>query len=587
MVYLENNYFKQLNTQNMTKKILQLVVVLLIAAQGVMGQTVQVVSLANATPGDIQVEVDMDGYTNVSAITLYIGFDSDLLNFTGIANTTLTGTWVANYNASIDKVIVTYTAAAGYTNSPAGKLFDLQFYNNGGFSSDITFDEPNCEIVEYLTVIPTTYTNGTVTQSASVGTVSMTALTEPIGNTVDMPVAIVGAGFTAVDAITLKIEYDETQLAYAGIANSTLTGVVASAGSGVLTINWTGTAQDFTTSVDVFDVQFVYYGGSANVEFAPGSEIASAGTALATSYVDGTVTAAAATATLTIDAVGVVPGSAVTVPIVASGFTGIQAGAVTLQVSFDNSKLTYTGYTAQQLTGWLVNANSNGEISIVCTNGAGTAITDNDLVTLNFSYDSLGGLANIVFDPGSILTSINLVTIPTTFVDGSVSGNTLGGQLTYNGNAAKEIYPATVYLRNPTTDVVMYTTATDPAGNYEFEGVANGSYYLDGTTTIDGSQAYDLSDAFDIAFIPTYTGLQSQAADVNMVGSGYDISDAFDVANSCPTISPSYTKVAAWLAPEWIFLNPVIVVSGNITVTNTEFGAICSGDANASFTPVP
>jgi len=67
-------YFKQLKTQNMLKRILQLIVVLLIAAQGVMAQTVQIDSVTKP-PGDIRVKVDMLSFTDVAATLL----SSDLI----------------------------------------------------------------------------------------------------------------------------------------------------------------------------------------------------------------------------------------------------------------------------------------------------------------------------------------------------------------------------------------------------------------------------------------------------------------------------------------------------------------------------
>ena len=91
----------------MTKKLLQLVVVLLIATQGVMAQSVEIDNVT-VDPGEIAVQVDMWSFTNVAAITLHIGFDSDLMDFIGIDDTQLEGTWVVN--ATDDMIIVAYTA---------------------------------------------------------------------------------------------------------------------------------------------------------------------------------------------------------------------------------------------------------------------------------------------------------------------------------------------------------------------------------------------------------------------------------------------------------------------------------------------
>jgi hypothetical protein len=501
------------------------------------------------------------------------------MDFTGIEDTQLTGTWLANYNAGLDKIVITYTAD-GLSGYPiTGKLLDLKFRYKGGFSSPLVFDEASCEInTSTLANVPSTYIDGSVSQSSADGTVSMADLIDQtIGNTLLMPVTIAGTtGFDAVDAITLKVGYDPAQVTFAGVVENAITGVSANAANGVLTIIWSGAATDLT-SATLLDIKFVYYGGVADIDFVPGCEISSGLILLPTSYDDGSFTPKTETASLTISDVGSTAGNSVSVPIVAAGFGASNLGAITLYVSYDNA-LTFTGYTAQQLTGWgPVNA-SGGVISIVWTGTGGPTIADGNLLTLNFNYG--GGLADIAFEPGSEVKSVNAVTIPVSFNDGSVDASySVSGMLSYNGDGVRGIYPATVYLKDQATDFIVYTTTTDANGDYSFTDVLAGSYYLDATTTIDGSQAYDISDAFDIAFIgPTLTGLQALAADVDLVG-GIDITDAFHVANSCPAISPSYVKVAEWIAPDWIFENPTVnVVNSNIS---QYFGGICSGDANA------
>ena len=599
MIY--GNFYKQLNTRNMTKKILQLVVILLISAQGVMGQTVQIADLTNAAPGNLEVQVDMDGLANVAAITLHIEFDSDLMDFVGITNTSLAGTWLANYVAATDKVIITFVAPVGVGYTPSGKLFDLQFYNKGGFSSDITFDEAYCEIADNnLAPLVATYTNGSLQQGAGAGTVSFTAIApQPIGNTVDMPVTILGGtGFDAVDAFTLKIAYDEAQLAYAGYTNTLLTGVVANAGSGVLTITWSGIAEDFTVLNTLFDLQFVYYGGDAAVEFIPGCEIVNSLAHLATDYDNdnGLVTQTDDEPTLTIGTVTGTPGDAVNVAIVASQFETSVVGALTLNVTYDNSLLTYTGYSVQQLSGWVVNGTSPGVISLVASYSTGSTLDDDNVVTLDFMYSLSGGDAVIQFKPGSMVESVNLVNIPTTFVDGAVNTGgatlyTVDGQLTYMGDVDRPVGTAgtsttTVYLKNSADSTIAYTTSTDADGNYTFTDVAAGSYFLDAITTIDASQSFIIGDAY-IVYGYTVTGnglptdLQKLAADVNEDGS-ITVGDAYMIYG---TVQNGYNKPSNWEAPEWIFDNVVVnVVNANVA---QSFSAINSGNASGNFIPVP
>jgi len=465
----------------MLKKILQLIVVLFFTATGVMAQTVQVENATRA-PGDILVQVDMLSYTDVAAITLNIGFDSDLMDFTGISNTTIAGDWVANYNSNLNQVMITYTSTPGIGFNINGKLLDLMFFYKGGFSTDLTFFESTCEIADKnLAPIPSTYINGSVTQLGSDGTVSMADLTDQtIGNTLLMPVTIGGGGFGAVDAITLKIAFDPAQLAYAGKVEHAITGVTATANSGVLTINWIGSAIDFTTLATLLDIKFVYYGGNAAVTFIPGCEIASGLTLLPTTYVDGSFTPKTEVASLTIDDVAGVPGSAVSVPIIASGFGVSQLGTMALNISYDISKLTYTGYTVQQLAGgWVTNGVSGGVISLQWSSSSGPLLADGNLLTLNFTYAG-GGQAVIEFAPGSEVKSVNLVTIPVTFNDGFVD---IGHTVTF-----------TVEDQNAvaiTDAVITFDGTTYPAGTYVFTDLLDGTYAYSvakvGYKTVTGS----------------------------------------------------------------------------------------------------
>lgn len=574
----------------MTKNILQLLVVLLITVQGVMGQTVSVVSLSNAAPGDIEVQVDMDGFTDVGAITLYIEYDSELLDFTGITNTTLAGTWVAN-DATTDLVIVTYMTD-GSSNSPSGKLFDLQFYNYGGFSSDITFDESNCEIVDQgLSTITTTYTNGTVTQGASVGTVTLGTDTDiSQGATAEVPVTFEGTGFGTVNGFTLLISYDDAALLYTGLANNTLTGVVASASNGIITITWnSATSEDFTSSTDVFDLQFTYNGvGGEIVAFQPGCEVTSGTTPLAVSYSNGLVTPLASGWSATIEDAAATSDSAdVTQTISIDGFgSGFLLGAITLNIGY-NSHLTYKGYTAVQGTGWVVTNNTGNEITFSYA-GNLTAV-DGDLLTIDWTYDyDGGGNADVVFMPGCEFADQNLDLGSIIYNDGFVAqAYEVSGQLTYMGDGTRPIGTSgssatTVYLKNVADSTVAYTAATDASGNYSFTEVFAGSYFLDASTTIDAQYSYDLTDAFIIYGIGgTLTGLQYLAADVNEAD-GVDVTDAFIVYGS---YIAGNIKVGAWTAPDWFFENTVVNVTTD--TPGQDFQGIAGGDANGDWVPVP
>jgi len=589
--------YKQLKTHNMIKKILQLVVVLIITAQGVMAQSVSIANEAYVPGNNIAVQVNMVVADDIGSISLDIEFDSDLMDFVGIDDTQLTsGTWIANQKDG-NIVAIRYITPPNTGISINGKLLDILFAYKGGFSSDLIFDEANCEITDdnLVVITPVTYTDGMVQQNATGAmAVSMpTDLVETIGNTINVPVTLV-SGTNTVEAITLKVAYNENELAFAGILDGAITGAVANANDGVVTINWIGS---FNGTADLLDIQFVYNGGNADMEFIPGCEFTTAAAPLPVDYTDGLIKATPGTASLTISTEVAEPGSSVNVPIVAASFGSTDIGAATFNISFDNSLLSYVSYSAQQPeTGWVVSAsNANGEITMQWIDDSGINYVDDSVVTLSFVYDidTIGGEALIEFMGGSTLTDVDLVTIPVSLNGGMVSNEvlyTVSGQLTYMGDVSRpvgttsELIYTNVFLRNSGDETIAYTTGTDADGNYVFTDVAAGDYYLDAETTIDASESYITGDAYAVyAYTKTTAGLttdlQKLAADVNEDG---DITagDAYIIYGS---IQASYYKnPATWKAPEWIFDNTVFSVSSNLS---QSFNAISSGNATGNFTP--
>jgi len=272
---------KRKTLQHMIKRIYQLIFILLFAVSGVMAQTVQIHDVVEE-PGVILVPLDMMGFTNVGAITLNIEYDSDLLTFSGIENTAFSGL-MANYSSGSDQIVITYQGLGGQNIN--GKLLDLKFSYPGGFSTPV--EVVTAELVgTNLAPIAATYIPGSVTQ---VTTTNVVTLDDPglvlVGNTATVPVTIEGPDLGAVNSITLKVAFDPAQLTYAGKVENAITGVVASAGDGILTLNWFGAAQDFTTLATLMDLLFVYHGGGdADLEFYPGSEIADNLSPIAVNY---------------------------------------------------------------------------------------------------------------------------------------------------------------------------------------------------------------------------------------------------------------------------------------------------------------
>lgn len=579
----------------MLKRILQLIVVMLIAAQGVMAQTVQIASVTQP-PGDIQVQVDMLNFTgsngSVAAITLNIEYNSDLMDYNGITNTQLTGSWQANASNNVISIVYTDMSGAGFDIN--GKLLDLVFHYKGGFTSDLTFDTASCEIANSsLGTISANYVSGSVTQSTAVGSVSMSNLTDTIGDAVSMPVTMQGSGFTAVSSFTFVVEYDESQLNYTGVTGSVVTGLTANASNGVITIEWTGTtAGDFSAATHLFDIEFTYLWGSADVTFAPGCEVDDSGlNPLAVDYTNGNVSSVSATRSLTIANVGATTDTipvSVNVPVIASEFSADNVGAITLKYSYDDAKLTYRSYSAHQLSGWTVNNSTSGEVTFMWSSNPGSPILDDTLMELVFDLDPAGGVADVSFVGGTILKDDQSVTLPVEFSNGSIAGDiSVSGQLTYNNDVSRLICTknssvTTVYLKKAADSSIAYSTTADTSGNFVFTSVAVGNYFLDASSTIDTKYGYDNTDAFLIYGTgSSMTGLAWKASDVNDDGF-VDVTDAYIVYGS---VISGNNRVTSWSIPDWVFENPVVTVSTGSIVQ--DFAGRSSGDANGDWVPVP
>ncbi|MCF8399511.1 MAG: hypothetical protein K9G58_15170 [Bacteroidales bacterium] len=561
----------------MNRKIIYLIILLLFGVQNVWSQTVQIED-AVRSPGEIYVQVDMLNFTgadgDVAAVTLYIEYDSDLLSFVDIENTQLSGSWEANYLANEDELRITYFAPGGSGYDINGKLLDIEFEYAGGFSTDVSFITADCEIINStFAPIVASYVDGSVSQSAAMGTVSMDSLDVLIGTSFSMPVTMEGAGFDSVNAVTLKVAYDDSQLSYTGIEELALTGVTANGGNGMIEIVWNGAAMDFTSLDTIININFVYLGGNADVDFAPGSTISSGTSTVATDYVDGYVEPSASNATLTIESVGADSGT-VGVPIEAFNISQT-LGSISLNIMYDNSKLTFANYTANQLSGWVVNGHSDGTIDIDWSGGPDT-ITDGDLITLNFQY--YGGLADIEFAPGNEVKTEYSVLIPLGYVDGLVSDLQVTGNVKY---ANDSIIPNTeVYLKAQADSAIVKTVNADNAGDFEFTGVVPGDYFIDASTTTAWGGItladYAIVRAFVTTGTPVLSGIYWTAADVNITGT-VTLADYALIRNRVTTGS-----TAGWADPNgYVFENPAISVVNSNVVQNII--GLCYGDVNASY----
>ncbi|MBE0640110.1 MAG: hypothetical protein IH598_16475 [Bacteroidales bacterium] len=256
-------------------------------------------------------------------------------------------------------------------------------------------------------------------------------------------------GLNNVGAVTIRIDYDGDVLTYSGPLEVAFNGSNIAinpnyGGSSVLALVWTSVS-GVNINGTFLELEFDYLGGfTTDLEFLTDfCEITTPnGTSLVVpgDYVDGSVSPdLSPVGTLTISEVFTTgadsiplpdpPGGylvipdPVDVPVVADGLSAAAVGSIELSISFNNQKLTYTGYTANQFSGWVVSVDQlAGTLTFIKTSASALSILDGDLITIHFDF--LTGLAEVNFTPETSLHYINATPVPVGLVDGFVNSVT-------------------------------------------------------------------------------------------------------------------------------------------------------------------
>ena len=157
------------------KKLVLLTCLFAILSANLYSQTVSVENIS-ANPGDtIQVPINLNSFTNIGAITLFIGFDTSVLDFDTLVNINpqFAGT-MGNFMPNLQQVGIAWNATLSGINVSNGNFCELQFVYNGA-SSDLIFQSA-CEIADYNGIpLPVSYINGSVSFDSTLN-VSFTGL---------------------------------------------------------------------------------------------------------------------------------------------------------------------------------------------------------------------------------------------------------------------------------------------------------------------------------------------------------------------------------------------------------------------------
>lgn len=152
-----------------------LLVFLLLTASVVRGQTgtVSLPELA-ADPGTtITIPLDVSGFTDIGAITLFFTYETNVLTYNTALNPALAGIQVNSFiNGVGDHVVALSWSSAFPVTLEDCTLIEFVFEFAGG-TTDLLFDEPACEVAQVISgaieVMELEYQHGEVTQNTSVG----------------------------------------------------------------------------------------------------------------------------------------------------------------------------------------------------------------------------------------------------------------------------------------------------------------------------------------------------------------------------------------------------------------------------------
>jgi len=156
-------------------------------------------------------------------------------------------------------------------------------------------------------------------------------------------------------------------------------------------------------------------------------------------------------------------------------------------------------------------------------------------------------------------------------------GADITGYVNYMNNAATVMNNTEVKLIKGGS--VVGTTTTDATGFYQFTNLAADNYLIDGASTKawgGGNSGDALLIMKHFVGLSTLTGLYLEAADVNDDGA-VNTADALNVQQRFVGMIPGFA------AGDWVFEKNTVALAG-VNEMN-DFGALCFGDVNASYTP--
>jgi hypothetical protein len=553
----------------------------------------------SASLGTVVVPVKYTGFaSNVASLTQKISYDPAKLTYISTSGTGNLATGVIA-NVLNGVITLTWTSAAGQDiNYPASQI-NLNFSYLSLVTTPVNFST-GCIITTPtpVTNIPVTYLNGSVTPAPPITSfASLPAITTAVqGQFVDVPLTFTSMP-DGTNNFNVNLTYDNPRMSFIGILNppSTITSNVSGNTISLLYTNTTVPAPSINGEFLV--IRFLYNGvGTANINFANGCQFSN-GSPIGVGYTNGSVTPALAAVNANIGTVNAASGSQVAIPVTFTGIpSGTNIGALTMNIGFDATKPTYVNALNPnnanvQLVGSVLN--------IAWSNPAQPIENNSTFITLYFNYAASGNTTtSIIFKDGcqAAITPSGAI-VPANWNNGGVNiavPHSISGYLKYDNSPAVNmpIAGATIYVKDGPEPVppavgpipnIIATTTTGADGSYTVN-VLDGSYYIYASNTATwagGDQGDVINLRRYIANLSPNTivgnALRVRASDINQDGS-VENGDVIPLRRRIANLTPNPN----FLAPDWLFWNPSVVVN-SANLIGIDLLGICSGDVNGSY----
>ncbi len=505
------------------------------------------------TPGQpFSMPLMVTNFNNISSITFIIKFDptsvTPILNSQGklLLTNIPFGYNLSNFVGFIHnnkEIIITFTDPNTFS-IVNGKLFDLNFSSYcGTIPTNIEFLS-GCEVDSGIppVILPIIYSNGQISNIFPTATSEIGNLIySQLQNSISVPVTYTGFS-NNLGSFEQHIKFDDSKLTF---VNATGTGnlsngMLAYANNGVITLIWTNTNL-VSINLSTISLNFGIIGsGNSTLSFVPCCLFSdlTGNTYYSVNSINGSVSETNPVAFVSLGNLNnVIQAQDYEIPLMLNNFpygmpNGL--GSYTLNINFDNKKLSFIGVT-NNIYSALINQNASN-INIVWSNNISPNI-NGQVLKLKFKYNGIGS-TNINFLPScsfsstqsnlinvgytnSIITPINSTNIATIeSVQGTIGTNVLipldfsglpsnMGAVTLNIDydhsklyfidAQNNIHNATVFL-NPTSQKIQIAwsspSATDINGTFlklRFAYIGGGSSLGSNITFETGCELADIS----------------------------------------------------------------------------------------------